>query len=94
MDKKELEKLAHLARISISEEEAKDLQKDMEGILKYASQIQEFVTEKEEMQDKGRLYNVMRPDGEPHESGMYTDELLAQAPETERGYVKVKKILN
>lgn len=37
--------------------------------------------------------NVMREDGEPHESGLYTEKLLSAAPQREGQYIKVKKIL-
>jgi hypothetical protein len=35
----------------------------------------------------------MREDGEPHESGIYTQKILEQAPAREKDYIKVKKIL-
>ncbi len=37
--------------------------------------------------------NVLREDGEPHESGKFTGSILASAPKTEKGFIKVKKIL-
>jgi Asp-tRNA(Asn)/Glu-tRNA(Gln) amidotransferase C subunit len=35
----------------------------------------------------------MRGDEEFHESGIYTEKILEQAPAKEGGYIKVKKIL-
>lgn len=93
MDKEELKKLAELARISVSDKELKGFQKDMKAILKYISQIQESTVHEGEKTEKEQLRNVMREDEQAHESGIYTDNLLSQVPETEMGYVKVKKIL-
>ena len=41
----------------------------------------------------GDTRNVMREDDKPHESGIFTDELLKLAPRCEKNRVKVKKIL-
>ncbi|MCH7756645.1 hypothetical protein IIC45_00975, partial [Patescibacteria group bacterium] len=40
------------------------------------------------------LTNVMREDKDPHESGVFTDVLLEAMPKEEKGFLKVKKILN
>ena len=39
------------------------------------------------------LRNVLREDSKPHETGIYTDKLLEQAPNKGNNYIKVKKIL-
>ena len=101
MEKTQLEKLARLARITVSEKELSGLQKDMEAILRYVSQIQDASARPQIGADSkqmrgdvvGVITIVMREDGEPHREGAYSEELLAEAPKTERGYVKVKKIL-
>jgi Asp-tRNA(Asn)/Glu-tRNA(Gln) amidotransferase C subunit len=36
---------------------------------------------------------VIREDAEPHETGKFTDALLAAAPKTKNGFIAVKKIL-
>ncbi len=35
----------------------------------------------------------MRDDADPHEAGLYTEDLLKAAPGRDGNYVKVKKIL-
>lgn len=88
----DIKKYADLARIELTKEEAKKLEKDIESILGYIEKIQEVdvnVSEKK----AGELRNVMREDENPHESGIYTKELLDEAPERGKGYVKVKNIL-
>ncbi len=91
---KEIEKLATLARIQLSDEEKKKLQKDVGAILLYVSQINLFSpTDKNAATGKYLLVNVMREDTTPHTSGIFTETLLSAAPVREGQYIKVKKIL-
>jgi aspartyl-tRNA(Asn)/glutamyl-tRNA(Gln) amidotransferase subunit C len=92
---KEIEKLGDLARIKLSEEEKKGLKTDIESILGYVSEIQKVSSdlERDTTSQKDELINVMREDTEPHESGLYTEKILENAPERKGDYVKVKKIL-
>ena len=92
IEKKDIEKLAYLSRIEVSEEEKDILRKDMESILEYVSQIKEAVSRVPE-KEAGELRNVMREDNNPHEKGIYTKEIMDEVPDTENGYVKVKQIL-
>ena len=97
IDDKEIEKLASLARIKLSEEEKKGLKKDIESILSYVSEIQEVSSDVTKGSPLSRqrttLCNVMREDEEPHESNLYTEKILSEAPNREGNYFKVKKIL-
>ena len=92
---KDIEKLGDLARIKLSEEEKETLKIDIEAILGYVSQIKEVSSDIErDMSGKNEtLINVMREDENPHESGLYTEKILENAPEREGDYIKVKKIL-
>ena len=93
LEKNDIQKLAGLARIRISEDELLGLEKDFEGILAYISQIQK-AAEGALGEDTGNgLRNVFREDENPHESGIHTEALLAQTPKREENYLKVKKIL-
>ena len=102
---KDVEHLAGLARIAVSDGEKELFRNDLEEILAYVSQIKE-VTEGEQLTtdtasrtfdgmqvEIGELHNVMREDGEPHDSGMFTEDLIAAAPSREGNHVFVKKIL-
>ena len=68
------------------------LSKDIEAILDYVSELTEIAVEEPES-EAGRLKNVMREDGTPHASGMFTEDLLAASPNSDKNYFKVKKIL-
>lgn len=92
IERKDIEKLAKLSRIEISEQEKVLLEKDMGSILDYVSQIKKAVSVIPPKEVSGP-YNVMREDKNPHEKGMYTKEIMDEVPDTENGYVKVKQIL-
>ena len=91
--KEEVEKLAELSRIEITEAEKETLAKEIESILAYISEIQKVSSDVSAEGEK-HLVNVMREDKSPHESGVYTEVLLEAMPKCERGFLKVKKILN
>jgi len=96
MDKETIDKLAKLARIDISENEAESLAGELGNILGYVSDLkvamsnkQETITKKEDFPNR----NVMREDDGAHESGLYTEDLLNSAPDRDGNYIRVKKIL-
>ncbi len=91
----DIEKLAKLARISITEEEKTGLVKEIGSILAYVDEIKQITkTSKEDGSEEiGAVHNVMREDSNPHQSGMYTEKILSEVPKREGDYVKVKKIL-
>ncbi|MEX0935037.1 MAG: Asp-tRNA(Asn)/Glu-tRNA(Gln) amidotransferase subunit GatC [Candidatus Paceibacterota bacterium] len=95
-DSIDIEKLSELARIKISKEEAQELKGDIESILEYVQQVQE-VSDDNTGLEVGDVHNVMREDENPHESGIYTQEIMNEAPKTkekENGvYIEVKNIL-
>lgn len=93
MKKEDIEHLAKLARIEVTDGEAEKLAGDITNVLAYVSQIEAAVGTVPSEKQVGPLFNVMREDGEPHEAGMYTEDLLSAAPERDGQYVKVKKII-
>ncbi len=93
MQKEDIERLATLARIALTEEESISFAGSITSILGYVSEITEITGEGKIEKVLGPVNNVMREDTDPHEPGLYTDDLLALAPEREGQYVKVKKIL-
>ena len=91
MDKEKVLALAKLARIEISEAEAQELSHEFEGILNYVGEVKSVTAAAGK--PEFALKNVMREDGEGHESGIYTEKILNEAPAREGNYLKVKKIL-
>lgn len=96
MDQTEVLKLAKLARIEISAEEAESLSHEFEVILGYVGQVKEVggggPARLNDFSRSGGV-NVLRDDTNPHESGIYTEAILENAPAREGNYIKVKKIL-
>jgi len=92
MELSDVDKLAELARIEMTKEEKDELLGDMQEILRFVEQISDVATEEKPV-EPGEHRNVMRDDEKPHEGGMYTEDILNEAPKTNDGYVEVKKIL-
>jgi len=84
--------LATLARMDVPDEELKKLETELPAILKFVEAIQSVKVEKTERNPT--LRNVMREDVEPHESGIYTEKLLAQAPAKKDGRLVVKQVIS
>lgn len=97
----EVEKIAALSRLSLTQEEKEGFAKDIGGILSYVSQIQEVAagdstidrTSNEQYSHK----NVMREDisskGTGSELNPDPQILVESAPRHTDGYIQVKKIL-
>lgn len=95
MDKEKVLDLAKLARIELSEPEAEKLSHEFESILNYVGEVKAAAPThgKRPTIDDFPIRNVMREDGEPHETGIYTEKILNNAPARKDNYLKVKKIL-
>ncbi len=92
----DIEKLALLARIKLTSLEKEKLQKEFEKILDYVSQLKKAdirnVSDREASKTTD-LENIMREDGDGYEPGEFSEKLLKEVPAVERGYIKVKHIL-
>lgn len=91
MTYEEIQKLGFLARIEVSKDMAEVFAKDMENILKFVSQIESV--DVDGVETSHRFKNMMREDSNPYEPGIFTQDILAEAPDTQDGFIKVKKIL-
>lgn len=87
-------KLAELSRLDISEDEKETFGKEFEGILAYVSALESLELDPSVVPEAGDLRNVFRQDGEPHESGAYTQKIVDAFPEKEGNSLKVKQILS
>lgn len=94
MDKDKVLGLAKLARIFISDEEADNLSHEFEGILNYVGEIKKAEGEDVDINPISfPVRNILRDDNTPNESGIYTKEILDNAPQKDDQYIKVKNIL-
>ena len=89
---KDLDNLSTLARINIKDDEKEEMIASMKAILGYVGEINSA------QGDLGKpdevLVNIVREDIATNETGSNTDVLLANAPATEDGYVKVVQVLH
>jgi len=93
MEIKDIEKLAELARIELTEEEKAKYLKDIGAILVYVDQIKGVVAGTSEEKKADDLRNVMRADEIKNESGENTANIVGEFPLKDGNYLKVKKIL-
>lgn len=89
----EIDNLLTLARMELPAAEKERLRHDIDSILGYVDQLREATTKTVPPLHDGGVKNVLRDDVSMVPSGTYTDDLLRAAPQSERGYIKVKKIL-
>ena len=90
MEIKDVENLAELARLELSNEEKRQILKDMDSILGYVRQIEEV--DLKEIAPAHDLPNVWREDTAENRS-FNKDLIVGQFPDSQDGFLKVKKIL-
>jgi aspartyl/glutamyl-tRNA(Asn/Gln) amidotransferase C subunit len=91
-EKIDIRALAGLARLDISDDEVARLGTEIPGILAFVETIQKVAADASPAQPARR--NVMRADENPHESGAYTETLLAAAPARVGDKVAVKQVIS
>jgi len=92
LSREEVEHIALLARIGLSEEEVERFRKELSSILSYFSRLQEVNTEGVPPTSHViPLSNVMRED--EIAPSLPPEEVLSNAPEVEEGFIKVPPIL-
>lgn len=90
---KDVEHVAKLARLDLSEEEKSKFADQMGKLLDYFNQLKEINTEDiEPMAHPVQAVNVVREDQIVPSCGR--DEILKNAPEEEDGYFRVPKIID
>lgn len=93
--KKEVESIAGLARLGLSEKEKEKYSRELSGILDYFEKLNEVDTEKVEPTNQVTgMTNVFREDDSPHAvDAEKIRKMISQAPEREDNFVKTKAIL-
>ncbi len=90
---KDIEKLAKLARIDLTDEQKKTYLKDVSSILGYVDQIKNAVSQGALERKIPDLRNVAREDVAKNESGSNTEVITREFPKKDGNYLKVKKII-
>ncbi len=84
--------LANLAKLEVSDAEVAKLESELPAILSFVETVQQVSSDMKEESPVHR--NIMRDDGEPHESGMYTADILAAAPAQRDNQIVVKQVIS
>lgn len=94
--KVDVKALAEMTRMEVSDAELAKLEQEIPAILAFVDTIQS-VSDSEllALRSLGEVVrNVTRPDENPHETGLYTDDLLAGAPAREGNRIAVKQVIS
>jgi aspartyl-tRNA(Asn)/glutamyl-tRNA(Gln) amidotransferase subunit C len=93
IDRKQVQKIAHLARLDITPEEEQQFTEQLSSILEYFEQLSELNTDGVPPTTRAiEITNVTRRDlMNPY---LGREELLKQAPELEGDFFKVPQILS
>jgi aspartyl-tRNA(Asn)/glutamyl-tRNA(Gln) amidotransferase subunit C len=92
MEIKDVENLADLARIELSLEEKQEILKDMKGILEYVKVIEGVEIDVQRSVLNNTNYNIWRED-EIIPRDFSRELIIEQFPDSQDGFLKVKKIL-
>lgn len=92
--KEQVQHIAKLARVELADEELEKFQKDLSEILEYFEILKKANTSSigEEFYSLGAEHTA-RQDVPQKEKSEVIERLMSMAPQTERGYVKVPKVL-
>ena len=92
ISRKEVEYVAHLSRLDLSDKEKEEMTRTLNDILVYMEKLSELdTTDVEPMTHAIPKENVMRPDEiKPNDIG---DEILKNAPEVKGSLFKVPKVI-
>jgi aspartyl-tRNA(Asn)/glutamyl-tRNA(Gln) amidotransferase subunit C len=86
-------KLARLARLDLTDEEAEAFRKEMSAILQYVALLDAAdTTGLEPTSQVTGLKNVMRED-EVRDYGVSRDDLLRRVPHVQDGHIKVNRMI-
>ncbi len=89
----ELENLAKLARIKLTEDDKQSLVKEFDSILGYVDQLKKVEVSMDTEGRVGAVKNVMRPDVAEDSTPEEREALLQEAPHREGDFIAVKKII-
>jgi len=92
--RKEVQHIAKLARLGLTEKEVRKFQKELSKILDYIEKLKEVdISKTEPTSHSIKVENVLREDASEEKNLEIRKKLIEMAPETKDGYLKVKSIL-
>ena len=95
MNREDIAHLATLARIELTEKELKDLEIELSTIFSYVSVVSDIAADGSDGAPQvGARHNIFRADEVTNSADEFTHDLIAEMPQSEGRYLKVKKILS
>ncbi|MEK7562712.1 MAG: Asp-tRNA(Asn)/Glu-tRNA(Gln) amidotransferase subunit GatC [Patescibacteria group bacterium] len=92
--KEEVVKIAKLARLELTEEEIKKMQKDLSSILDYFELLKKAGRHPTSIQlDRRRVSNQLRKDEVMPQKGEVIEKIIQAFPDKKDDYIRVKPIL-
>jgi aspartyl-tRNA(Asn)/glutamyl-tRNA(Gln) amidotransferase subunit C len=92
LTKEQVQKIASLCKIQLSEAEVEKFQKELSTVLEFASELSEVDTEGVvEISQVTGLENVLRED--IARQSPYRDAIIANFPDRKESFLKIKNIL-
>ncbi len=92
--KAEIEKLADLARIKVTEDEKESLANDIGAILSYVDEIKKINMDIDAKSNIGAVSNVSREDTVISSSEEMVEDIIKESPDREGDFIAVKKIIS
>ncbi len=90
----DVKRLAALSRIDIPEADLEGFAHQFDAILAYVGKLESLTLSEGSERVLPTVRNVLRPDGEPHAQGIYTEDIVKQFPEKDGKYLSVKQIIS
>lgn len=95
MKREDIEHLARLARIRLTEKEIESLPNQLTDIMSYVSVVSEIAADdKAEGPQVGARFNIFRQDEVTNQPDEFTKDIITEMPSTKGRYLSVKKILH
>ncbi|HPS28460.1 MAG TPA: Asp-tRNA(Asn)/Glu-tRNA(Gln) amidotransferase subunit GatC [Candidatus Paceibacterota bacterium] len=92
LDKQEINHLADLARLNLTETENESLQKDLDGILNYVNQLAEAKIDDLPDASIGLSENAVREDDNPVINSSLAQNIVEQFPQKEGRSLKIPPV--
>ncbi|MFT7644708.1 MAG: aspartyl-tRNA(Asn)/glutamyl-tRNA(Gln) amidotransferase subunit C [Candidatus Paceibacteria bacterium] len=94
MKREDIEHLANLARIRLTETEMENLPKELSSIMSYVSAVNDITADNSDMTLRlGARFNIFRKDEVTNQPNEFSKDIIAEMPSTEGRFMSVKKIL-
>jgi aspartyl/glutamyl-tRNA(Asn/Gln) amidotransferase C subunit len=92
ISKEEVEHIAKLARLELTEKEVKKMQKDLSAILDYFNLLKNVPEVKVGKVTPAGSMSLRKDEIKPRETGL-AEKIIAAAPDKKEDYIRVKTIL-